>query len=308
MPELPEAETIARELHRRVSGRCIVNAVVERADIIRTGRDSVGILLGRSITSVGRQAKRVVIQLEPNAELVFQLGMTGRLTVEPSEQEIEKHTHFRLRFQDRSDELRFRDPRRFGGVWIFDRNVVNSECGRRDKAHATGRASTRTLGPIGLEPLDMTRRQFHQALARNRQIKALLMDQTAIAGLGNIYCDESLHAAGIHPLTPSNALDALAQTRLYKAIRSTLRRAIRHNGSTLMDYRTPGGEHGAFQRLHRVYQRDGRPCRTCRTLILRLKIAGRSTFVCPQCQPESLATPTARADRNRAQPRVRKRR
>ncbi len=299
MPELPEAETIARELHRRIAGLRVEEVVADREDIVRTGAASLRALHGRRVASVGRQAKRVVVRLEPDAELVFQLGMTGRITVNPIEQASESHTHLRIRFQHQVDELRFRDPRRFGGVWVFDRTALDEPDGVRSVLAANRNGKTRTLGPIGLEPLDMTRKRFGLALARNRQIKALLMDQAVIAGLGNIYCDESLHAAGVHPLTPSDALDRFAQARLFRAIRSTLRRAIRHNGSTLMDYRTPGGEPGDFQRLHRVYQRDGEPCRTCRTLILRFKIAGRSTFVCPKCQPE---TPAPRPARGRQKP------
>jgi formamidopyrimidine-DNA glycosylase len=111
-----------------------------------------------------------------------------------------------------------------------------------------------------------------------------LMDQQAVAGLGNIYCDEALHAAGLHPLTKAGALDSRAADRLLRAIKSTLRRAIRHKGSTMMDYRTAGGANGSFQKYHRVYRRTDQPCHSCGTKIERITAAGRSTFLCPKCQ------------------------
>lgn len=290
MPELPEAESIARELHRRVAGRRIAAIVHVRADIVRTGPDLVPALAGRQVRSVGRRAKRVLLELEPAARVVFQLGMSGRITVEPREVTPAPHTHLRLSFQNWDHELRFRDPRRFGGVWVFhggDGSANHRPATPNMRRRSPRDTPMRALGPVGLEPLEMTLRQFEGAMDRNRQIKALLMDQSAIAGLGNIYCDESLHAAGIHPLTPARALDAKQRAALFEAIGSTLRRAIRHNGSTLVDYRTPDGKPGGFQRLHCVYQRDDLPCKRCRTPIVRLRVAGRSTFICPHCQPET---------------------
>jgi formamidopyrimidine-DNA glycosylase len=218
---------------------------------------------------VRRRAKRVIVELDGPVSLVFRLGMTGRLFVVDSEAHVEKHTHLRIAIEGTGRELRFRDPRRFGGVWC----VASGDGDRSD-------------AKLGVEPLDATPAQFRTVLARRRQIKALLMDQSAIAGLGNIYCDESLHAARIHPLSRADRLDAEAVGRLLRAIKTILRRAIRFNGSTLMDYRDADGREGSFQKLHRVYQREGDPCRTCRTPIRRILAAGRSTFYCPQCQPK----------------------
>ncbi len=293
MPELPEAETIARQLHARLAGRRLGEVTVCRAEIVHGDRRPLGeVLTGRTVQRVWRRAKRVVVDLDGDLRLVFRLGMTGSIVVCPIAAPVEKHTHLRIgiecsleplspageegrvrgfhdaRIGETSSELRFRDPRRFGGVWC------------------DGRDADEGLGDIGLEPLEATARQFRVVLSRRRQIKALLMDQSAIAGLGNIYCDESLHAAGIHPLHRADRLDHEAALRLLRAIRRILRRAIRMNGSTLMDYRDAAGREGSFQKLHRVYQRHGQPCRTCGTPIRRILAAGRSTFLCPKCQPK----------------------
>ena len=133
--------------------------------------------------------------------------------------------------------------------------------------------------------MELTPARFVRLLSRSRQIKALLLDQRAIAGLGNIYCDESLHAAGIHPLTKANALDRPRAYRLLRAIKTTLRKAIRHKGTSFMDYRRADGTPGSFLRYLRVYQQTGEPCHNCGTPIERLAAAGRSTFICPCCQP-----------------------
>ncbi len=309
MPELPEAETIARQLQRQLAGRAFGRVRLTRKDIVHGDPTPLGTLLGgRGIRRVRRRAKRVILELVGGVDLVFRLGMTGRMVVCADGEPVEKHTHLRIgidassrgnlnssgRLQQPpplprgdqggssncSKELRFIDPRRFGGVWCL----------------TGGRKSIgKPLGEVGLEPLEMKPAAFRAAMNRRRQIKALLMDQTVIAGLGNIYCDESLHAAGIHPLTRADALDPKRANRLWRAIRATLRKAIRFNGSTLMDYRDADGREGSFQKLHRVYQRHGQPCRTCRTPIRRILAAGRSTFFCPRCQPRRpVSTATAK--------------
>jgi formamidopyrimidine-DNA glycosylase len=272
MPELPEAETIAVELNRRLARRRLGCVRVARADIVHGDPRPLGTLLrGRRVERVYRRAKRVILQLEPQAELIFRLGMTGRLTLAPTKHPIEPHTHLRIAIPALGHELRFRDPRRFGGVWCLTGHT----------AHVG-----KTLGEIGPEPLQMRSATFGRILGdRRRQIKALLLDQRMIVGLGNIYCDEALHAAGIHPLTRSDTLGEHDTRRLLRAIKATLRKAIRHNGSTLTDYRQADGSEGSFQRLHRVYGRDGKPCRNCGTAIMRIKVSGRSSHLCPTCQP-----------------------
>lgn len=273
MPELPEAESIARFLRRTILGRRLKAVHVKRTDIIHGDGRSLEVLLpGRRIVAVERRAKRVEIAASGGVRLIFRLGMSGRITIAPSASFVEPHTHVRFLLSGRREELRFRDPRRFGGLWCL------TPATRRHGY--TGRQ----LGEVGLEPLTATPAPFRCALTRRRQIKALLMDQAVIAGLGNIYCDESLYAARIHPLTIAASLNRVACASLLRAVQRTLNRAIAHNGSTLADYRNADGEPGSFQRLHRVYQREGRPCRRCRTPIVRILAAGRSTFFCPACQ------------------------
>jgi formamidopyrimidine-DNA glycosylase len=273
MPELPEVENVARTLARRVTGLTIDRAAFTRRDIIRAGADSIDVgLARRTIARVERRAKRILVSLDPAGVLVVHLGMTGRLTVVDHREPVEPHTHARITLADSDLELRFRDPRRFGGLWFFDGH--------------TPLAGVR-LGPIGPEPLDITQAEFRRILNRRRQLKPLLMDQTVIAGLGNIYCDESLHAARLHPKRPGDSLSREEGARLWRTVRRILRRAIRFNGSTFMDYRDADGAEGRFQQMLRVYQREGEACPSCGETIIRFALGGRSTFACETCQPES---------------------
>ncbi|UCE58548.1 MAG: bifunctional DNA-formamidopyrimidine glycosylase/DNA-(apurinic or apyrimidinic site) lyase [Phycisphaerales bacterium] len=270
MPELPEAETIARQLHDAMAGCTLGDVIVTRRDIVHGDPRPLGrVLPDRRVRQVRRRAKRVVLELDPEAQLVFALGMTGRLTVNQSRTNRDKHTHLRISIRGTDRELRFCDPRRFGGVWCLAEGAKHK--GRR-------------LSDVGPEPLELTPAHFRRLISRSRQIKTLLMDQHMIAGLGNIYCDESLHAAGVHPLTKADTLDRDAAERLLRAIKRILKRAIREQGSTVSDYQTTSGTSGSFQNHHRVYQKEGRPCRTCSTPIERITAAGRSTFFCPSCQ------------------------
>lgn len=322
MPELPEVETIARQLHAALAGRVLERVIHVRADMVREATAPIEQLLaGSRIQRVTRRAKRVVFDLasaggpsgvqsgaagewNTGGSLVIHLGMSGRLLMCSRDAVVEKHTHLRVVLDGGREELRFVDPRRFGGIWVLsivhcrlaiegaDDAQVNSRATTSPRSTASssriGPASTptkrRALGPLGPEPLELSARKFGELLARKRQIKALLMDQTAIAGLGNIYCDESLYAAGIHPLALANTLTPDQVARLLRAIKSVLRRAIRFAGSTLMDYRSANGEPGSFQRYHRVYNRAGKRCRRCGTAIERLMVAGRTSCFCPQCQ------------------------
>jgi formamidopyrimidine-DNA glycosylase len=270
MPELPEAETIARELHRRLRGLTLGRVVVARTDVVHGDPRPLSRLLPRRrVRRVHRRAKRVILDLAPTAQVVFHLGMSGRLTITDRNEPVESHTHLCIAVAGQPIELRFRDPRRFGGVWCF--------AGGDDHVG-------KTLGALGVEPLEATPASFCNLLSRRRQIKALLLDQRVIAGMGNIYCDESLHAAGIHPFTRADLLDVDDSARLLRAIKSTLRSAIRSNGTTLMDYRRADGSEGSFRKRHRVYGRTGEPCRTCKTPITRILAAGRSTHLCETCQ------------------------
>jgi len=276
MPELPEAETIARRLDRELSGRTLGEVHLNRPDVVHGNPTPLCELLpNRRVRRVRRRAKRIVFELSRDQGLVFHLGMSGRLTITEVDEPIEDHTHLRIRIKGVGRELRFRDPRRFGGVWVLP---------------GTDHPAGRKLGPVGPEPLELSAGRFCGLLQRSRRIKALLLDQRIIAGLGNIYCDEALHTAGVHPMARADNLDDETARALLRAVKATLRKAIRHGGSTLVDYRSADGQPGSFQKLHRVYGREGKPCSTCRTRIERIEVAGRSTFICPTCQTRERIT------------------
>ena len=267
MPELPEVETVVRTLRPCVAGRVVEAVELLRGDFAApAGFDWPAALVGRRVADVSRRAKRIVFTLDDGRRFFAHLGMTGRLLFGEHGREMEKHTHVRLTFDH--GELHQVDPRRFGGlVWL------GTDAGDDG---------------IGPEPLDLRPADLAARLLRtSRPVKAALLDQALIAGLGNIYADEALFASGIHPLCRCDQLDLDSAKRLNRAIKATLNKAIRHRGSTLRDYRDAEGNAGGFQSLHRVYARAGQPCRRCRTPVERLVLGGRSTHFCPRCQPPS---------------------
>jgi formamidopyrimidine-DNA glycosylase len=269
MPELPEVQTVVTTLRPRLIGRAVTGVILNRTDILCPPDVNLPAhLAGRTVASIDRRGKRIVFTLDNGSRFYVHLGMTGQLTVlsgDAGDTPAPPHTHLEIQFG--GDRLRFRDPRRFGGIWWL---------GQDDPCDAG-------MGP---EPLQLRPKALAQQLARtSRTIKVALLDQAVIAGLGNIYVDEALFLAGIHPLTKANALTADQVRVLNRAIKATLRRAIRHRGSTLRDYMDADGAAGGFQKLHRVYDRAGEPCRVCRTPIERIVLGGRSTHFCPRCQP-----------------------
>jgi formamidopyrimidine-DNA glycosylase len=269
MPELPEVQTVVTTL-QCLTGRRIESVRLFRTDIVVPSNANLPeILQGRSIQSIHRRAKRIVFTLD-NAKVFFiHLGMTGRLTLEQPDHPLLPHTHLILNFdsQNPNHELRFRDPRRFGGIHILPPDVSSDD----------------NLGP---EPLTLRPAQLADRLAKtHRPIKSALLDQRLIAGLGNIYVDESLHRAGIHPRAFTDRLNVAQIDRLTQSIKQVLKRAIASRGSSLRDYVDANGNAGAFQKLHKVYDREGEPCATCKTPIERIVLTGRSTHFCPKCQP-----------------------
>ena len=271
MPELPEVQTVVTTLAPHVTGRRIARVVHLRADMVTPANFQLSrALRGRTIERISRRGKRIVFHLDDGNLFFIHLGMTGRLSVEPPGAARLIHTHLILDLDVRGgrggSELRFRDPRRFGEIrWLG--------CDACDER----------MGP---EPLAMRTSQLAAKLSRTtRAIKNALMDQNVVAGLGNIYVDESLFDAHIHPVAPANELSPAQVVLLTKSIKRVLRRAIRHRGSTLRDSLDADGNAGAFQRLHRVYDRKGDPCPRCRTPIERIVLGGRSTHFCPRCQP-----------------------
>lgn len=273
MPELPEVETIARQLRAALVGHHFGRAVLLRPDVLHGEvRGFARSIVDRRVVAVDRRAKRLIITFQPQAQLFFHLGMSGRVVMENVTAPPAKHTHLRIAIRGNETELRFIDPRRFGGIWFVTKGKE---------------PAGRGMGEVGPEPLEIKLSDFRHLLQRRARIKSLLMDQRRIAGLGNIYCCEALHRAGIHPLTPAHSIDSPDAARLLREIKSVLRHAIRFEGSTYMDYRGANGEPGSFQRFHRVYQREDQPCLACQRPIERIVTSGRSTFFCPRCQPLS---------------------
>jgi formamidopyrimidine-DNA glycosylase len=266
LPELPEVETITASLRAKIRGAIIERIVIGHPSFVRDAHGAAAHLAGSRIAEVLRQGKRITIRLDPPARVVCHLGMTGRIHVVSAESQSAPHTHLRIRLDDGARELRFCDARRFGGVWIL------------------GEKSETALATLGPDALDLELAELERILRRERQIKALLLDQRAISGLGNIYCDEALFAARIHPRTIAARISRARVGDLHRALRRILRDAIRHRGSTLRDYATVEGGSGRFQSKHLVYGRKGRPCTRCGAAIRRIQAAGRSSHVCPRCQ------------------------
>ena len=280
MPELPEAETVVRQIKGLLRGARLGTVRHLRADMVRGRARALKTRLpGRTVRDVHRRAKRVVIDLDNDTRLVFGLGMTGHVSVLESELEVAKHTHLRVALDGGDRELRFRDSRRFGGIWLLN--------GADDAAG---------FPRLGVEPLAVDLRTFRRILARPRQVKALLLDQQAIAGLGNIYCDEALYRAGIHPHTRAQDVGAHRVKRLHRAIKRVLTEAIAAEGTTIGSFLNARGRPGSFQNKLRVYGRRGARCRICGTTIECIQAAGRSAHFCPTCQPpeEPTSRPTHR--------------
>ncbi len=276
MPELPEVETVVRDLRPRVIGRTIasVRVGVKR---LRTPWDvSWGpSVCGRRIGAIRRRGKWIVIEFDA-PRLVVHLGMTGQFTAVAASEPEPDHLHLVFALDD-GTELRFRDIRRFGSVTLF-----------RDEVAVAAFFDTAGLGP---EPFGLDPAAFRAAVRGSaRNLKAILLDQTILAGVGNIYADEACARAALHPARRGDSLTPAECERLRTAIDEVLTTAIAARGSTIRDYVGGSGLAGGYQLSHRVYGRTGDPCRSCGWAIERVVLAGRSSHYCPKCQP---ATPRA---------------
>lgn len=274
MPELPEVETVVRDLRPRLVGRRLRAARrgTDRA-LRQPWRDEwAGMVAGREVTAVRRRGKWIVLDLDDGAAVVVHLGMTGQLTVVPAEAELAGHTHLIFDLAPDAAELRFRDPRRFGRVTWH-----GGPAGVEELFRETG------LGP---EPFDLDPAGWRAALsATGRAVKAVLLDQGVVAGVGNIYADEALFEARLHPARRGRDLSPAEAGRLRKAVAAVLRRAIDRRGSTIRDYVGGDGAAGGYQDELRAYGRAGQPCPRCGEGIAVLRLAGRSSHHCPSCQP-----------------------
>lgn len=272
MPELPEAETIVRDLRKRVIGRRITGVTVTRPDVVMgiTPESFRRKLKNRTIQSIDRRAKNIVIHFDADTVLMINLGMTGRVVSSDAARAGElRHVAVRFALDDKRNLL-YDDARRFGRLQLFNA----SQWSERD-------------AEFGVEPLseDFTLDHFLSGLKSSRvPVRNWLLDQQRIAGVGNIYANEALYRAGVRPTRRSNLITRAEATKLRKAIRAVLADAIEKRGTTLSDYRDADGVEGGFEPLLQVYGRAGQPCPRCDSRIRRVVISNRSAFYCPSCQ------------------------
>jgi formamidopyrimidine-DNA glycosylase len=287
MPELPEVEHLRRTLEPQLVGAEVVAVHLRRRDVVRAAdsrrRGRVlprDLLVGSRIAKLDRHGKNLAIIADTAQTICVHLGMTGQLfvrAVAPSKgrrsMPTMDHVHciWRLRNSERSEaQLFFRDPRRFGGIWIFDSH--QSLCDQR-------------LHHLGPDALSITAAQLQHALSRTtRSIKAALLDQTVLAGVGNIYADEALFLARIHPMSRMRSIPRAQIALLARSIRLVLRDAIKAGGSSIRDYIDGHGEAGEFALRLRVYGRGGEPCLRCDHPLAQATIAQRTTVLCARCQ------------------------
>jgi len=279
MPELPEVETIRRDLQEKIKDKQIKDVIVNISKIIKKPslEEFIAKVNDKKIKEIDRRGKYIIIHLDSRNKLIVHLGMTG-LLIYPydnkiAEKEINpKHNHLVFTFTDNT-QLVFNDVRRFGKVYLIS-NINEIE----------------TLSKLGVEPLEdyFTEEVFIQILnkKKNSKIKSFLMKQEFIVGLGNIYANEVLYRSNIHPLRPVSSLNKKEIENLYQQIKMVLGEAVKLRGSTVADeaYRDTDGEKGKFAKKLQVYARKGEPCIKCGHSIEVLRIEGRSSFICPQCQ------------------------
>ncbi|HUG47871.1 MAG TPA: bifunctional DNA-formamidopyrimidine glycosylase/DNA-(apurinic or apyrimidinic site) lyase [Candidatus Limnocylindria bacterium] len=287
MPELPEVETIARELRPLLVGRRFTSAWFDWPNQIKhpAPEEFAGALVGREVLEVERRAKWLVLSLGPPpadpgqgaAVLAIQVKMTGQLDVLPPQTPADQHVHARFGLDD-GLELRLRDVRKFARLGVYRRDEAGTILGADD--------ARELFAGHGPEPLDpaFTLRDFKRRLgSRRARLKTLLMDQAFLAGVGNIYADEALWRARVHPLRSAATLNADQQRRLYHSLREVLGEAIERRGSSVDDYRAPGGT-GEMQHFLNVYGRTGKPCPRCGRPTRRIVVNARSTHFCSWCQ------------------------
>ena len=281
MPELPEVETVVRGLRAALPGRTFVDVRLGKSGFIDDPAALAERLPGTRILDVTRLGKFICIGLEPEKKplgtrsisesrlnFIVHLGMTGQLAVCRAGDAVKPHTHCFFALDD-GRELRYTDIRRFGRMLLVPESSM-----------------AEFLGLLGKEPLEIGAEEFCRDLGSKRsRIKALLLDQRVLRGIGNIYADESLFRARIHPAKIAEKLDKKQLLALRRAIREILAAAILLRGSSISDYVDAEGKRGKFQQRHRVYQRTGKPCFRCREEIRRVIVAGRSSHFCPRCQP-----------------------
>ena len=273
MPELPEAEVVCRQLRAHLRGKAIQSVWIGREDIVRVGLSSLDWYAGVQVVDVQRLGKSVVLACARNGEqryVVVELGMTGLLLLHRESAPSERHIHVVLHFNpDSQFPLHYWNARRFGRLSLLTQHEFQDYCRRR----------------FGLDPLAVSEDGFVSLIKGCRgRIKTLLLHQQKIAGIGNIYANEMLFRAGIHPQALGHRISVPRIRNLYHGMRDLLGEAIEKGGSSIRDFLSPDGNAGTFQRWHQVYQKAGQRCANgCGTMIRVLR-AERSSFYCPHCQ------------------------
>lgn len=275
MPELPEVETVVRDLRPLLVGRALSGVVVGASKLRRAWDGSwEKTIRGERVTLVRRRGKWIVIELAAGPVLLVHLGMTGQLTVAAATEPYPTHLHLRFPLDDGTHELRFRDIRRFGSAEVFA---------------SPAELDAYLDGKLGPEPFGLDAAYFRDTVRRSgRCLKAILLDQTAVAGVGNIYADESCFRSRLHPARRGSSLTTADADRLRMAIETVLTKAVAGRGSTIRDYVGGSGLRGEFQTEFAVYGRTGEPCPECGTAIACVRLAGRSSHFCPKCQPATV--------------------
>ena len=271
MPELPEVETIKDELRPYVIGHRISAITLCWERIVRqpAGDEFCSSLIGQEISGLSRRGKYLIFRLNSGRALVAHLKMSGSLLVSQNSSEPSKYTRAILQL-DNGVNILFRDPRKFGAMWLVS-----------DASSVVGK-----LGPEPLEP-DFTPQLLAKLLAKRKApIKAILCDQNVIAGIGNMYADEALFLARIHPQRPAGSLCPAEIEHLYRAIQQVLREGIGNKGASIVNYLRPDGQPGTAHDHFQVAHRGGKPCPVCGTPIARITVRNRGTYFCPRCQPE----------------------
>jgi formamidopyrimidine-DNA glycosylase len=277
MPELPEAEVVAQQLRTHLLGAQLSECWVGRADIVREGLSMLSWYRGARLEGVERYGKSVALEFENKGELryvVAELGMTGLLLFRDTQTKHPQHVHVRMSFTGgHESELRYWNPRRFGRLSLLDRGGLDRYCARR----------------FGVDPLTVPRDEFVRLLqARRGRLKPLLMHQQVIAGIGNIYANEILFRARLHPNREVSRLRGSTIDTLYDTMQTVLHEAISCGGSSVKDFYAPDGTEGRYKRRHLVYGKEGQPCSNrCGRMIRRLQ-SERSSFFCPSCQSNRL--------------------
>ena len=289
MPELPEVETVRSRLEPVLTGRRFERVEITDPRLVRPYEPAevAAELQGERVAAVERRGKYLIVRFESERVLLIHLRMTGSLRHAANGLAEDPHRRAVVRLDNGSD-VAYRDVRRFGTWLLLEPGELQPYLDAR----------------VGEEPLDalFTAARLGERLAKRRApLKAVLLDQRTLAGLGNIYVDEALWRARIHPLRPADTIDRAELRRLHRGIRAALEAGIARQGSTLRDYALPDGGSGSMQKEFKVYGRGGEPCDRCGTPIAKSRVGGRGTWFCPTCQPQAASSSSSRPSRSRRQ-------